>query len=204
MRRATRRPVRRPLRAIRESSRQVWSAESGYPGDPAYRDFYRDIGFDRSEEELRPFLHPPGTRKFTGLKYHRVTGRTDGKKLYNPRGPRRWPTNTPTIFSAKRQACLRELREMNFDPVIVSPFDAELFGHWWFEGPRFLESFLRRAAREREDFSSPRRPNFWPSIRRNRSLSQILPAGASMASTVFGWRKTTRGFIRTCTPPPAA
>ncbi len=40
---------------------------------------------------------------------------------------------------------------MNFDPVIVTPFDAELFGHWWFEGPRFLESFLRRAARERED-----------------------------------------------------
>ena len=35
---------------------------------------------------------------------------------------------------------------MNFDPVIVSPFDAELFGHWWFEGPRFLETFLRLAS----------------------------------------------------------
>ncbi len=37
---------------------------------------------------------------------------------------------------------------MNLDPVIVSPFDAELFGHWWFEGPRFLESFIRRVASE--------------------------------------------------------
>ena len=37
----------------RESSRQVWSAEEGYPGDPAYRDFYRDIGFDLSREYLR-------------------------------------------------------------------------------------------------------------------------------------------------------
>src|SRR5262249_37451677 len=27
-----------------ESSQQVWSAEHGYPGDPDYRDFYRDIG----------------------------------------------------------------------------------------------------------------------------------------------------------------
>src|SRR5690606_8392517 len=27
-----------------ESSEQVWSAELGYPGDPRYRDFYRDIG----------------------------------------------------------------------------------------------------------------------------------------------------------------
>jgi len=31
---------------------------------------------------------------------------------------------------------------------IVAPFDAELFGHWWFEGPIFLEQFIRRAANE--------------------------------------------------------
>jgi len=135
-----------------QSNQEVWSAQSGYPGDPAYRDFYRDAGFDRSEEELRPFLQPPGMRKFTGLKYHRVTGRTDGKKLYNPARAQTVADEHADDFFTKRQACLRELREMNFDPVIVSPFDAELFGHWWFEGPRFLESFLRRAAREREDF----------------------------------------------------
>src|SRR2546430_9721413 len=41
-----------------ESSRDVWSAESGYPGHPAYRDFYRDVGFDRPEHELRPFVRP--------------------------------------------------------------------------------------------------------------------------------------------------
>src|SRR5690606_8283991 len=29
-----------------ESSKQVWSAEEGYPGDVNYRDFYRDVGFD--------------------------------------------------------------------------------------------------------------------------------------------------------------
>jgi len=83
----------------RESNQEVWSAESGYPGDPVYRDFYRDLGFDRSEEELRPFLYPPGVRRFTGLKYHRVSGRKEEKKLYNHRGLWRRPTNTPTIFS---------------------------------------------------------------------------------------------------------
>jgi 1,4-alpha-glucan branching enzyme len=62
-----------------ESTREVWSAESGYPGDPIYRDFYRDVGFDRPEEELRPFLFPTGVRKFSGIKYHRVTGRTEEK-----------------------------------------------------------------------------------------------------------------------------
>src|SRR5438045_4264943 len=36
----------------RDSSRQVWSAHGGYPGDPAYREFYRDIGFDLPLEHL--------------------------------------------------------------------------------------------------------------------------------------------------------
>ena len=36
-------------------ARQVWNAHRGYPGDPAYRDFYRDVGFDLSPEELAPF-----------------------------------------------------------------------------------------------------------------------------------------------------
>ena len=136
----------------RESSQEVWSAESGYPGDPVYRDFYRDVGFDRSEEELRPFLHPTGVRRFTGLKYHRVSGRTEEKELYIPAWALAAADEHAGDFFAKRQARFRELRDMNFDPVIVSPFDAELFGHWWFEGPRFLETFLRRAGREREDF----------------------------------------------------
>ena len=32
---------------------------------------------------------------------------------------------------------MNELRALDFDPIVVAPFDAELFGHWWFEGPRF-------------------------------------------------------------------
>jgi 1,4-alpha-glucan branching enzyme len=135
-----------------QSNREVWSAESGYPGDPVYRDFYRDLGFDRAEEELRPFLHPPGVRKFSGLKYYRVSGRNAGKELYDPAQAAATADQHADDFFAKRRARFRELSAMNFEPVIVSPFDAELFGHWWFEGPRFLESFLRRAAGERADF----------------------------------------------------
>ena len=135
-----------------ESSREVWSAQSGYPGDPIYRDFYRDIGFDRSEEELRPFLRPAGLRKFSGLKYHRVSGPGNEKDLYQPAPALAMADEHARDFHEKRRTHFRELREMNFDPVIVSPFDAELFGHWWFEGPRFLESFIRRAANEPHDF----------------------------------------------------
>jgi 1,4-alpha-glucan branching enzyme len=135
-----------------ESSREVWSAQSGYPGDPVYRDFYRDIGFDRSEEELRPFLHPAGVRKFSGLKYHRVSGPTDEKELYQHAPALARADEHARDFHEERRTRFGELKEMNFDPVIVSPFDAELFGHWWFEGPRFLESFIRRAANHPHDF----------------------------------------------------
>ncbi|MFO1120176.1 MAG: hypothetical protein U1E38_08830, partial [Rhodospirillales bacterium] len=38
------------------TSRLVWSTDEGYPGDPWYRDFYRDIGFDLDFEYIRPFI----------------------------------------------------------------------------------------------------------------------------------------------------
>jgi 1,4-alpha-glucan branching enzyme len=34
--------------------------------------------------------------------------------------------------------------DMDRPPVIVSPYDAELFGHWWFEGPTFLNDVFRQ------------------------------------------------------------
>lgn len=42
-----------------ESSKQVWSAEEGYPGDFVYRDFYRDIGFDLDLDYVRPYIPEP-------------------------------------------------------------------------------------------------------------------------------------------------
>ena len=39
-----------------ESSRQVWSAESGYPGDVDYREFYKDVGWELPVEYLEPYL----------------------------------------------------------------------------------------------------------------------------------------------------
>jgi predicted glycosyl hydrolase (DUF1957 family) len=71
-----------PLREGPESSKQVWSAREGYPGDPAYRDFYRDIGMELPEDYLRTVLPDMGCRRNTGFKYHRITGSPD-KQLYN-------------------------------------------------------------------------------------------------------------------------
>src|SRR5438874_2669023 len=73
-----------------DSSKQVWSAEEGYPGDSWYRDFYRDIGFDLDYDYVRPYLPPTGQRILTGLKYHRITGKTDMKEAYEVAGENDW------------------------------------------------------------------------------------------------------------------
>ena len=137
----------------RESSRQVWSAQHGYPGDPAYRDFYRDIGFELPMEELEPVIGPEGPRKFTGFKYHRITGRTADKDLYH----RVWAmaaadANAGHFVDERRKQIESLRRVLDIDPIVVAPFDAELFGHWWFEGPEFLELFIRKAAFDQQTF----------------------------------------------------
>lgn len=136
----------------RDSSRQVWSAEEGYPGDPAYRDFYRDIGFDLPLKDLEPFFGDQ-LRRFTGLKYHRITGGGGDKDFYR----RDWALGAldhhAAHFLKARSEQIAQLRlSMNVPPVVLSPFDAELFGHWWFEGPEWLNSFIRKAVYDQTEF----------------------------------------------------
>jgi 1,4-alpha-glucan branching enzyme len=130
-----------------DASRQVWSAHEGYPGDPVYREFYRDIGFDLPMEHLGPIARR--TRKFSGVKYYRITGSGDDKQLYDRAAAEEAAAKHAIHFLQQRRQQICEIGEFGFDPIIVVPFDAELFGHWWFEGPIFLEQFMRRAANER-------------------------------------------------------
>jgi 1,4-alpha-glucan branching enzyme len=137
----------------RESSKQVWSAQEGYPGDPAYRDFYRDIGHDLDLDYLRPFLPADGSRKFTGIKYHRITGRTPHKQIYVPGWAEGAADHHAGDFMVSRTKQIEHLIQMtNIEPIVLSPFDAELFGHWWYEGPRFLNLFLRKAVYDQKVF----------------------------------------------------
>ena len=132
-----------------ETSQQVWSAESGYPGDPAYREFYRDVGWDLPIDYLKPHLHRDGKRRHLGLKYFRITGRDvpqDRKGPYEPAVARERAAQHAGDFIDKRIAQARELGKDfgGHPPFVTSPYDAELFGHWWFEGPMFLDFLFRK------------------------------------------------------------
>ena len=129
-----------------ESSRQVWSAEVGYPGDADYRDFYKDIGFDLDFDYIKPYIHPDGIRCFTGIKYHRITGKSPYKEVYNRHVAWEKTAVHAGNFMFNRERQIEHLRGvMERPPLVLAPYDAELFGHWWFEGPEFLDFFIRKS-----------------------------------------------------------
>jgi 1,4-alpha-glucan branching enzyme len=128
-----------------ESSKQVWSKEEGYPGDYYYREYYRDIGFDLPFEYIKPYIHPDGIRLNTGFKYHRITGRTNYKELYDPEAAREKAAVHGGNFMFNKEKQIRHLSSvMDRKPVLVAPYDGELFGHWWYEGPLWLNFLLRK------------------------------------------------------------
>jgi 1,4-alpha-glucan branching enzyme len=130
-----------------ESSKQVWSSVEGYPGDYDYREFYRDIGYDLNLDYIGPHVHRDGIRIDTGFKYYRVTGKGDHKALYVPERAKEKAEMHAEDFVANREAQVSHLGPlMDRKPVIVAPFDAELLGHWWFEGPVWLDYVIRKVA----------------------------------------------------------
>lgn len=135
-----------------ESSKQVWSSQEGYPGDFDYREFYRDIGYDLDWEYIKDYLTPPTLRSDTGFKYYRITGKTEHKLPYIPHHAREKAAIHAGNFMFNRQHQARYLAQhMDRPPIIVSPYDAELFGHWWFEGPQWLDFLIRKIHFDQDD-----------------------------------------------------
>jgi len=103
---------------------QVWSGDQGYPGDANYLEFHKK--------------HWPG-----GHRYWRISGPKVDLGLKQP--------YDPEIAQARTREHAAHFARITADalehhgkkgagaPVLTAPFDAELFGHWWFEGPEWLK-----------------------------------------------------------------
>lgn len=111
---------------------QVWSGDQGYPADPNYLEFHKKRW--------------PG-----GHRYWQVTqSRTDMalKTPYYPeRAAERVRAHAEHFVSLVYKALEHRLNA-DHPPVLSSPFDAELLGHWWFEGPSWLEQVARIVAQD--------------------------------------------------------
>jgi 1,4-alpha-glucan branching enzyme len=112
-----------------ETTLQVWSREIGYPGDEWYLEFHKK--------------HWPG-----GLRFWRVTDpKMDlgEKRVYAPeRAEERTAAHAEHFTGVVREVLSRYAGDTGRPGVLCSPFDTELFGHWWGEGPLWLERVFRR------------------------------------------------------------
>ena len=115
-------------------SEQVWSAITGYPGADAYLEFHRKHGDH-------------------GLRYHRVTSHhtpSIDKLPYDPAAVAGKAFEQAQHFAGVVREVLTEYTSQTGRiGTIVAPFDAELFGHWWFEGLKFLRDVLLTLAHDR-------------------------------------------------------
>ena len=109
-------------------SYRVWSPKSGYPGHAAYRDFHT---YDHQ----------------TGLKPARVTGRnvsSEDKAPYDPaRASAAVDAHVADFVDVVRARLVGESERLGRPAHVIAAFDTELFGHWWYEGPMWLERVLR-------------------------------------------------------------
>jgi 1,4-alpha-glucan branching enzyme len=166
-----------------ESSRQVWSREEGYPGNVYYRDFYRDIGFDLPESELMGEVGGDGARMMTGLKYYRITGKTAHKEPYMPGVAKQkaWEDAANFVFNRTHQ--MRHLAAHVPSPIVVAPYDAELYGHWWFEGPMFLEAVFRQLLHTRGEVEAITLRQY---LEENPVATTATPAASSWGAGGYG------------------
>jgi 1,4-alpha-glucan branching enzyme len=106
---------------------QVWSRDAGYPGEGVYLEFHKK--------------HFPG-----GVRYWRVTDpKSDlgAKLIYDQKAAR----DASSVHAAHFvqlvcQVLDGEVHRSSRPGMTCNPYDTELFGHWWFEGPAFLDSAL--------------------------------------------------------------
>lgn len=111
-----------------EICEQVWSGDVGYPADGVYLEFHKKHGERR------------------GLRYWKITGSKLGLGAKEPY----YPDDVPgKMFEHVSHFCGRVKQRLHDHRnrtgrhgVVVASFDAELFGHWWFEGPTFLRDVL--------------------------------------------------------------
>ncbi len=183
-----------------ECSKQVWSSEEGYPGDSRYREFYRDLGWDGDDDVVAPLLEAGAPRRGLGLKLHRVTGRVslDEKEPWSPSAALGAARDHAAHFLAARQAqCARLKGELGVEPHLTAPFDAELFGHWWFEGPAFLEALFRHAAAQDPSGDVVRFRHPRSVLSEQPPLQVIRPAGSSWGDKGFYevWLNETNAWI---------
>ncbi len=138
-----------------DSTLPVWSSRHGYPGDSSYREFHKDLGWDLPIEFLKNY--GINESRPLGLKLNKITGQDiplNKKEFYVPQDASKKIKKHAKDYLIGRKLQLEKLyKAINQEALLVAPFDAELFGHWWFEGPLFLSELFKQANEQGIEFT---------------------------------------------------
>lgn len=126
----------------------LWKApDTTFPSDAAYREFYRDIGLDVSNDyfdHIGVTVHRGKSGlAWTGYKYNAITGpQVDlgQKRLYAPSAAK---AKLATQVKEFDKILERNRALSNDERTFIFAFDTELFGHWWHEGVDWLSNMLQ-------------------------------------------------------------
>jgi len=132
-----------------ESTLPVWSAKDGFPGNKVYREFHKDLGWELPTFKLQK--KGISTKRPLGLKFFKITAENvplGKKEFYLENEAIKKAAEHAADYLLERSKQLKKLTVSNsFKPLLVAPFDAELFGHWWYEGPLFIEYILKNSGK---------------------------------------------------------
>ncbi len=192
-----------------ESTLPVWSARDGYPGNPNYREFHRDLGWDLSNKELEKI--GINEKRPLGIKLFKITSQKtslENKEKYDPESAEKSVKKDAKNYLIDRKKQLLELENsIKIDPLLIAPFDAELFGHWWFEGPLFLSQLFSQSKKEGIQFITLKE-----ALQKNPQIQLCNPSPSSWgqggfhnywlnesnAWIVHQWSKAGREMITIC------
>ena len=132
-----------------ESTLPVWSSREGFPGHGSYREFHKDLGWELPLSKL--IEKGISCNRPLGLKYHKITKSSinlGDKEFYVEKEANNKANEDAENYLLQRSKQLENLKiSSSFNPILVAPFDAELFGHWWYEGPKFLNYIFKNSSK---------------------------------------------------------
>jgi 1,4-alpha-glucan branching enzyme len=110
-------------------------------------------GYDADYEYIKPYIAKNGARVNTGIKYHRITSKGEFKDYYDVR----WAMDSAEkhaghFFDSRINQIDFLSSNMDIPPVILCPYDAELYGHWWYEGPYWIYILFKKIYHDHPNF----------------------------------------------------
>lgn len=134
-----------------QATRQIFDSEEGFIAHPAFRDFNWDAGYELPLEALVPLLEIENIRGSSSFKYRAKGTKGADAQIYSVDAALQEIDGQVDAFL---NSCLAQMAayEAELDTVsnIFCAFDAELFGHRWYEGIHFLERVFRKVYRSQD------------------------------------------------------